>query len=275
MNTMIAKKTIITMLREASDYFKNNSVVMQFIPIFLILAYLTHQYEFTMLSHSILGKLFAVVLILYYTRMDFVYGTVCCAVVIWYYQQTEMEGFELEKKKIERFYLLGHSMGGMIVQEMVKLVGEKILKLICYGTGPRGNIPGRFETIDVSRDKLKINGLDNTAYRIAKTWFIEEDKSKYFYLCEEAGKQTSLEAADNALVAMKNWSGIENLKNIKNETLIIWGDQDKAYNFNQVETLKENITNSDLRIVDGCSHNVHLEKPDEFNTIVSEFLQKN
>ena len=36
----------------------------------------------------------------------------------------------LEKKKIERFYLLGHSMGGMIVQEMVKLTGEKILKLI-------------------------------------------------------------------------------------------------------------------------------------------------
>ena len=136
-------------------------------------------------------------------------------------------------------------------------------------------MPGRFETIDVSREKLKTNGLDNTAYRIAKTWFIEEDKSKYFYLCEEAGKQTSLEAADNALVAMKNWSGIENLKNIKNETLIIWGDQDKAYNFNQVETLKENIINSDLRIVDGCSHNVHLEKPDEFNTIVSEFLKKN
>ena len=37
----------------------------------------------------------------------------------------------------------------------------------------------------------------------------EEDKSKYFYLCEEVGKQTSLEAADNALVAMKNWSGIK------------------------------------------------------------------
>ena len=181
----------------------------------------------------------------------------------------------LEKKKIDRFYLLGHSMGGMIVQEMARLVGEKILKLICYGTGPRGNIPGRFETIDVSREKLKTDGLDNTAYRIAKTWFIEEDKSKYFYLCEEAGKQTSLEAADNALVAMKNWSGIKNLKNIKNETLIIWGDQDKAYNFNQVETLKENIINSDLRIVDGCSHNVHLEKPDEFNRIVSEFLKKN
>mgnify|MGYP006131340795 FL=1 len=181
----------------------------------------------------------------------------------------------LKKKKIKKFNLLGHSMGGMVVQEIAKIMGENIVKLICYGTGPIGNIPGRFETIDQSREKLKINGLKDTAHRIAKTWFMEEDKSKYFYLCEEAGKQTSLEAADNGLVAMKNWDGVKNLKNIKNETLIIWGDQDKAYNFNQVETLKENITNSDLRIIDGCSHNVHLEKPDEFNTIVSEFLKKN
>ena len=181
----------------------------------------------------------------------------------------------LEKKKIKNFNLLGHSMGGMIVQEMTKLAGEKILKLICYGTGPRGNIPGRFETIDQSREKLKINGLKVTANRIAKTWFIDEDKAKYFHLCDEAGKQTSIEATDNGLIAMKNWNGIKNLKNIKNETLIIWGNQDKAYNFNQVETLNNNIPNSDLKIIDGCSHNVHLEKPDEFNIIVEEFLKRN
>ena len=181
----------------------------------------------------------------------------------------------LEKKEINNFNLLGHSMGGMIVQEIAKIAGDKILKLICYGTGPRGNIPGRFETIDQSRKKLKINGLKNTAYRIAKTWFIKEEKAKYFYLCEEAGKQTSIEAADNGLIAMKNWNGVKNLKNIKSKTLIIWGDQDKAYNFNQVETLKGNIPNSDLKIIKGCSHNVHLEKPDKFNIIVEEFLKKN
>jgi pimeloyl-ACP methyl ester carboxylesterase len=56
--------------------------------------------------------------------------------------------------------------------------------------------------------------------------------------------------------------------------LIIWEDQDRAYNFNQVETLKENIINSYLKVIDGCSHNVHLEKQDEFNTIVSKFLKK-
>jgi|TARA_B110000238_G_scaffold191801_1_gene226384 pimeloyl-ACP methyl ester carboxylesterase len=166
-------------------------------------------------------------------------------------------------------------MGGMIVQEMAKIAGEKILKLICYGTGPRGNIPGRFETIDQSREKLKINRLKDTTYRIAKTWFIEEEKAKYFYLCEEAGKQSSIEAADNGLVAMKNWDGVKNLQNIKNETLIIWGEKDKAYNFNQVETLSNNILNSDLKIIKECSHNVHLERSDEFNKIVEQFLKKN
>ena len=181
----------------------------------------------------------------------------------------------LEKKEIKNFNLLGHSMGGMIVQEMAKIAGEKILKLICYGTGPRGDIPGRFETIDESRDKLKINGLKNTAHRIAKTWFIEEERAKYFYLCEEAGNQTSVEAADNGLAAMKNWNGVKNLKNIKNETLIVWGEQDKAYNFNQVKTLNDKIPNSLLKVIKGCSHNVHLEEPDEFNITVDKFLKKN
>ena len=178
----------------------------------------------------------------------------------------------LKEKQIEKFYLLGHSMGGMIVQEMAKLAGEKIIKLICYGTGPIGNIPGRFETIDESREKLKKNGLEITAQRIAKTWFVEEDKAKYFYLCNEAGKDTTIEAADNALIAMKTWSGLKNLKNIKNFTMIIWGDQDKAYNFDQVDTLNRNITNSDINIFKGCSHNAHLEMPNEFNKCIINFL---
>ena len=173
---------------------------------------------------------------------------------------------------INKFHLLGHSMGGMIVQEMTKLAGDKVEKLICYGTGPRGNMPERFETIDQSRDRLKIEGLTNTAHRIAKTWFVKEDKAKHFDLCLKAGKLATLEAADFALVAMKNWDGLENLKNIKNKTLIIWGNKDRAYNRNQVDTLNEKITDSNLIIFEGCSHNVHLENSDKFNKTVRDFL---
>ena len=178
----------------------------------------------------------------------------------------------LNKKGINNFYLLGHSMGGMIVQEIVKIVGNRVSKLICYGTGPIGKVPGRFESMDQSREKLKKAGLQITAYRIAKTWFVKGENAKYFYLCSNAGKATNLKAADNALIAMKNWNGLENLKNIKSKTLIIWGDQDKSYNFDQADALNKNIQNSELKIFKGCSHNTHLEKPDEFNECVDKFL---
>ena len=96
----------------------------------------------------------------------------------------------LEEKKIHKFHLLGHSMGGMVVQEMAKKVGDKISKLVCYSTGPRGEMPGRFETVDQSRENLKIKGLEVAAKEIAKTWFTKGEKAKYFNICIEAGKQT-------------------------------------------------------------------------------------
>jgi pimeloyl-ACP methyl ester carboxylesterase len=178
----------------------------------------------------------------------------------------------LEEKKIHKFHLLGHSMGGMIVQEMAKKIGDKISKLVCYSTGPRGEMPGRFETVDESRKNLQKNGLETMARNIAKTWFIKGENAKYFDVCIETGKQTSMEAVDNSLVAFKNWNGVDTLKNIKNETLIIWGDQDKSYNFEQVQTLEKNIENSKLIIFKNCAHNVHLEQPDQFNKTIKDFL---
>ena len=178
----------------------------------------------------------------------------------------------IEQKNINKFHLLGHSMGGMIVQEMARIAGSKILKLICYSTGPIGKIPGRFETIKKSKENLKKKGLRRTANNIVRTWFIKADKSKYFNLCIECGNQTSFEAADKALTAFQKWNGINALKNIKNETLIVWGDKDKSYNLDQIITLKENIENSKLEIFKDCAHNVHLEKPEKFNRIIKNFL---
>ena len=181
----------------------------------------------------------------------------------------------LREKKIDKFHLLGHSMGGMIVQDMAKKSGEKISKLVCYSTGPRGEMPGRFETVEQSRENLKKNGLKTMVRNIVKTWFVKGEDAKYFDVCIEAGTQTSMEAADNSLVAFKNWNGVDTLKNIKNETLIIWGDQDKSYNLTQVKTLEKNISNSSLVIFEECAHNVHLEKIEEFNRTVFNFINSN
>ena len=180
----------------------------------------------------------------------------------------------LDQKNIDKFNLIGHSMGGMIVQEITKLIGDRVNKLICFATGSIGEIPGRFETIDETREKLKKDGTEVSFSRVPKKWFVKGDKDKNYYLCKNAVKDVSLEAADNALLAMKNWTGKEDLKNIKNETLIIWGDKDTSYNFDQVDTLKKNIKNSRLEIFKDCAHNVHLEQPDQFNNLVKKFISE-
>ena len=180
----------------------------------------------------------------------------------------------LDRKKIDKFNLIGHSMGGMIVQEITKLIGDRVNKLICFATGSIGDIPGRFETMDETRDKLKKEGVKLSFSRVPLKWFVKGDKDKNYFLCENAVKNVSLETADNALLAMKNWRGKENLKNIKNDTLIIWGDKDTSYNFDQVDTLNKNIKKSRLEIFKNCAHNVHLEQPDQFNNLVQEFISK-
>ncbi len=178
----------------------------------------------------------------------------------------------LKIRGIEKFNLLGHSMGGMIVQEIAKIDEKKINKLICYSTGAIGDMPGRFESIDKSIESLKNIGLKKTADKISKTWFLERDKAKYYYLCSKASKLTTKQAAENALLAMKNWNGLKHLHNIKNETLIIWGDKDRSYNFDQIKKLEKNICKSKLVIFKNCAHNIHLEKSDKFNEIVKDFL---
>ena len=178
----------------------------------------------------------------------------------------------LNLKGIKKFNLLGHSMGGMIVQEIANIDQKKINKLILYSTGALGSMPGRFEKIDESRRNLKVQGLKKTTNKIFKTWFVKGCYAKNFYLCEKFSNVVNLNTADNALIAMKKWNGLNNLKNIKKKTLIIWGNKDKSYTLNQAKILKKNISTSKLVIFKNCAHNIHLENPSRFNKIVKDFL---
>ena len=69
----------------------------------------------------------------------------------------------VQKKKINKFNLMGHSMGGMIVQEIVKIAGDNVNKLIFFATGSIGNIPDRFESLDVSINSHILSSYAYTA----------------------------------------------------------------------------------------------------------------
>ncbi|MEL6933835.1 MAG: alpha/beta fold hydrolase, partial [Pseudomonadota bacterium] len=96
---------------------------------------------------------------------------------------------------VEHFVLMGHSMGGMVVQQMTALAKDRVKQLICYGTGPVGVMPGRFETIDESRTRIVADGMHATTKRIAATWHLEGEKGKGFDLCVRLGNGVTQETA--------------------------------------------------------------------------------
>lgn len=174
---------------------------------------------------------------------------------------------------IETFHLLGHSMGGMVVQQMAAMVPERIKKLVLYGTGPVGVLPKRFETIETSRQRIRSEGLEATAARIAATWFMKGADAEGYAACLAEGSRASLQAALASLTAWEHWDGTAALRNFPMPTLVIWGDGDRSYGWSQPEMLWRTIHGCRLAVMPGCAHNVHMEKPDIFNLVVSDFLQ--
>ena len=179
---------------------------------------------------------------------------------------------DLTARGVSRFDLLGHSMGGMIVQDMVQRAPDRVRKLVLYATGCTGALPGRFETVETSIARARADGPEATARRIAATWFLKGEADPEFPACADIAAQSGLDAIVAGLDAMRAWSGEDRLGAITAETLIIWGEADRTYPWSQIETLWQSISNSRLAVLPSCAHAVHLERPGLFNTVLAEFL---
>lgn len=180
---------------------------------------------------------------------------------------------QVRHSRIERFHLLGHSMGGMIAQEMVAREPERIDRLVLYGTGPVGLLPGRFETIAESRRRVKEEGHQATGQRISATWFVDFERAPNYPVCANLAVMASQQAALAGLSAMEKWSGEAALEDIASPTLVLWGDCDRTYTWSQQEKLWRGIKGARLAVIPGCAHAAHLEKPDLFNALVKDFLE--
>ncbi|MEO9826290.1 MAG: alpha/beta hydrolase [Paracoccaceae bacterium] len=179
---------------------------------------------------------------------------------------------ELSTQGVERFDLLGHSMGGMIVQDMYRLASERINRLVLYGTGAVGELPGRFETISTSIERAKGDGAKATAHRISATWFRDFEHAPEFPACARIAEMAQLPAIEAGLRAMQNWSGETALPGITRPTLVLWGDLDRSYAWPQVEQLWRSIPNCNLAVVPKCAHAVHSEQSELFNALIDRFL---
>lgn len=178
----------------------------------------------------------------------------------------------LDTVEAERFDLLGHSMGGMIVQEMVRRAPDRVRNLILYATGAVGALPGRFETIETSMQRARDDGAAATARRIAATWFLHGIEAAAYPACAAIAERSGLPAILAGLEAMRDWSGRDRLREIDSRTLVLWGDQDRTYAWPQIETLWRSIPTCSLAVVPACAHAVHMERPDLFNLLVRDFV---
>jgi hypothetical protein len=67
------------------------NILTQFIPIIVLYLLLSFSNEFTLIAHTVLGKLVAVFIVIYYTLLDKKVGLLVCSLIILYYQNEMIE----------------------------------------------------------------------------------------------------------------------------------------------------------------------------------------
>lgn len=179
----------------------------------------------------------------------------------------------LDALGIERFHLLGHSMGGMVVQEMVHQAPSRVQRLVLCATAAQGSIPGRFETMQRSRERLVEEGVDHVARRISATWLLDREASPAYPALSALARRASAQAARAGLDAMEGWDGRERLATVGVPTLVVWGESDRTYGWPLIEKLWRTIPGASLAVLPGCAHALHLERPGLFHALVHEFLR--
>ena len=193
-------------------------------------------------------------------------------------KRDSMEGFATALMKFmdwigkERFFLVGHSLGGMIALQAALDDGPRIGRLVLYGATCSGELPHRFETWRETIERLESEGLEATADMISATWFKAGADHPYHSICRASGTGITAATAIATVKAIMPWNVETRLGEVEMPTLLICGDEDRSTPPNESYALWKGIAGSQLSVVPGCLHNVHLEKPDLFNHIVGDFL---
>jgi pimeloyl-ACP methyl ester carboxylesterase len=175
----------------------------------------------------------------------------------------------IEARGYEGVHLLGNSLGGHVGLVHVLKHPEKIKSLILTGSS------GLFE-----------NGMGDSYPKRGDYEYIKKKTELTFYDPKTATKELVDEVygiVNNRLKAIKiialAKSAIRNnlgeeLKDVKQPTLLVWGNNDTITPPFVAKEFNKLIPNSELYFIDNCGHAPMMEVPDEFNAILHKFLKK-
>ena len=175
----------------------------------------------------------------------------------------------IEFHDFQNVHLLGNSLGGHVAILHVLKNPERIKSLILTGSS------GLFE-----------NGMGDTYPKRGDYDYIKKKTELTFYDPKTATKELVdevYETVNNRLKAIKiirlAKSAIRNnlgeeLNQIKQPTLLIWGNNDSITPPFVGREFQRLIPNSELHFIDKCGHAPMMEVPEEFNRILHKFLTK-
>lgn len=179
----------------------------------------------------------------------------------------------LNELGIERFCLLGHSMGGMVALQTALDHPDRVEKLILYSTNSSGDLPDRFETFAQTAARVERDGIQTLSAHVTATWFRDREAAPMYQFCLDAGVRASRQAVLACLNDFGNWNVDARLQELEMPVLVIGGDKDRSYGVNGLVRLAAAIDSAQLCLLPGCAHCAHLESTDMFNTVIARFLQ--
>ncbi len=180
-----------------------------------------------------------------------------------------VEGF-VKALKLEKFHLMGNSLGGHIALVYTVAHPEKVKTLILTGSS------GLFEN-SMGGSFPKRGSYDYIKERVGYTFYdpataSEELIQEVFEITKSVSKCMSIVYIARS-AQRHNLAG--DLHKIKVPTQLIWGLNDTitpphvAHEFNRL------IAQSELSFIDHCCHAPMMEQPATFNKLLFQFLRKN
>jgi 3-oxoadipate enol-lactonase len=182
----------------------------------------------------------------------------------------------LESLGVESAHIAGISYGGEVAQAFALSYPEKTRSLILADTVSEVKMPLRL-VIESWMDALQ-SGDPMAFYRASIPWnfsqefilnnpgVLEDAKERYSQLDFSAIKRL----CESFLQA--DFTG--RLNEIQKPTCILVGALDRLKGIDYAYILKHGIPHAEIHILDGAGHATCWERPDEFNTILLGFLDK-
>ena len=177
--------------------------------------------------------------------------------------------------------LLGHSMGGMVAQELIARRPELVSCLILSGTSaafgrkPGGEVSEAWQKEFVSQRTAPLEA-GKTMAELAQTLVPQMigpgALPEGVQLATHCMAEVSPSTYRRALEALVTFDRGANLANIAVPTLLVAGEFDKSASPGVMKRMAEAISGSRYAQLPGVGHLQNLEAPDEFDAVVLDFL---